>query len=165
MVCWHRRYTLGDEQPKIAPDEWYAASIEDDPQVLILPLYLYDHSGITISCSAFSCPWDSGQVGYVVADGKAFNDAGLDKGNKADRAKMIEILTAEVACYDSYLTGDVWGFVLETITTCDHGDAHADTVDSCWGFIGSDGTKEAIGEHLPSELQGVVLDKAWSDRQ
>jgi hypothetical protein len=36
--------------------------------LVILPLYLYDHGGITISCSPFSCPWDSGQVGWIYAD-------------------------------------------------------------------------------------------------
>jgi hypothetical protein len=33
--------------------------------VVVLPLYLYDHSGLTISTSPFSCRWDSGQVGYI----------------------------------------------------------------------------------------------------
>lgn len=30
-----------------------------------LPLYLYDHSGITMSTTTFSCPWDSGRVGMI----------------------------------------------------------------------------------------------------
>jgi len=33
---------------------------------IILPLYLYDHSGITMNTTGFSCGWDSGQVGYIV---------------------------------------------------------------------------------------------------
>ena len=37
---------------------------------VILPLYLYDHSGITMSTSVFSCPWDSGQVGWIYAEKK-----------------------------------------------------------------------------------------------
>ena len=31
--------------------------------VVILPLYLHDHSGLTMNTSGFHCPWDSGQVG------------------------------------------------------------------------------------------------------
>ena len=31
-----------------------------DAQVVMLPLYLYDHGGLTMNTSAFSCPWDSG---------------------------------------------------------------------------------------------------------
>lgn len=37
---------------------------------IILPLFLYDHSGITISTGPFSCPWDSGQVGWIYAEKK-----------------------------------------------------------------------------------------------
>ena len=29
-------------------------------EYIALPVYLYDHGGITISTSPFSCPWDSG---------------------------------------------------------------------------------------------------------
>lgn len=38
-----------------------------EPHIIILPLYLYDHSGITMRTSKFSCPWDSGQVGWIYA--------------------------------------------------------------------------------------------------
>lgn len=41
---------------------------------IILPLYLYDHSGITMSTSVFSCPWDSGQVGWIYASKQKFID-------------------------------------------------------------------------------------------
>jgi hypothetical protein len=34
-------------------------------EFVILPLYLYDHSGITMNTTGFSCPWDSGQVGWI----------------------------------------------------------------------------------------------------
>lgn len=39
---------------------------------IILPLYLYDHSGITMSTSGFSCPWDSGQVGWIYCSKEKF---------------------------------------------------------------------------------------------
>ncbi len=41
---------------------------------IILPLFLYDHSGITMSTGPFSCPWDSGQVGWIYASKKTFID-------------------------------------------------------------------------------------------
>lgn len=41
---------------------------------VILPLFLYDHSGITMSTSVFSCPWDSGQVGWIYASKQKFID-------------------------------------------------------------------------------------------
>ena len=34
-------------------------------EYVALPVYLYDHSGVTISTSPFSCPWDSGFFGII----------------------------------------------------------------------------------------------------
>lgn len=41
---------------------------------IILPLYLYDHGGITMSTGPFSCPWDSGQLGWIYALKQRFID-------------------------------------------------------------------------------------------
>ena len=87
MACWHRNYILGDEQPKSDPLEYYLELAEQfsnknfydlDDEIkenlvysefekyyISLPLYLYDHSGITMSTSSFSCSWDSGQAGFI----------------------------------------------------------------------------------------------------
>ena len=35
---------------------------------VILPLYLFDHSGITMNTTGFNCRWDSGVVGWVYAN-------------------------------------------------------------------------------------------------
>ena len=61
----------------------------------MLPLYLYDHSGITMSISPFSCPWDSGQVGwiYCTPDAISKNFGSLSKENIE---KSISILEVEV---------------------------------------------------------------------
>jgi hypothetical protein len=39
---------------------------------VILPLYLYDHSGISMNTSGFSCGWDSGQVGFIYCERSRF---------------------------------------------------------------------------------------------
>ena len=57
MICFHSRYTLGDKH-EMTPED--ARQLYDRKDVIALPLYLYDHSGITIRTSPFSCPWDSG---------------------------------------------------------------------------------------------------------
>ncbi len=48
--------------------------VEDLGKYVILPLYLYDHGGITMRTNPFSCPWDSGQVGWIYAPKKTFID-------------------------------------------------------------------------------------------
>jgi hypothetical protein len=83
------------------------------------------------------------------------------------RVMVEEILVSEVKIYDDYLTGNVWGYTIESTHDCSecsakvHEDEHED---SCWGFIGSDpSTLEAMKEHV-NEKHHVALEAAWSDR-
>ena len=69
MVCFHRRYNLGDRHEFRDPDEFTDFLKNEKP--ICLPLYLYDHSGITISTrnERFrACDpqgWDWGMLGYI----------------------------------------------------------------------------------------------------
>ena len=176
MVCWHRRYELGDEQPKEDPQEWHEAFIALYPDAIILPLYLYEHSGITMQCAPFSDRWDSGQVGWIYCTRETLDrewpaeyppgSASEDK-RKIDEARIANaetFLRAEVALYNAYLTGDCWGFRLFEVKTCDLGHEHEEETDSCWGFFGPEGVKEAIGDYLPDEAK-PLLDAAWEARE
>lgn len=144
MVCWHRRYNLGDEQPTESPDEFEANvldKIEKDGGV-VLPLYLYDHSGITMSTAPFSCQWDSGQVGWIYMDADTIRKEWGGKSKrltKAAREKARRCLLGEVETYDKYLTGDVYGYNI---------DFNEDSLDSCWGYIGIESVKESAAEAL-----------------
>ena len=73
MICFHKRYNLGDKHDYQHRDysgwEEQRKDIEKKENTcVILPLYLYDHSGITISTSPFSCNFDSGKIGFVIVD-------------------------------------------------------------------------------------------------
>ena len=107
LVCWHRRYTLGDSHEWHDPQEFLRA-IEDRPH-LKLPLYFYDHSGITIATQPFSCPWDSGQVGWVFierCDFQLLGDPNNSETSAQDRA--MAAMRAEFAEYDQFISGDIW---------------------------------------------------------
>ena len=85
----------------------------------ILPVYMYNHSGICISTTPFSCKWDSGQIGYIYS-----------------REDTDDILKADIGLYSSYLEGDVYCY--------DILDADNDVVDSCCGIYGyEEAEKEA----------------------
>ena len=114
---------------------------------VILPLYLYDHSGITMNTSGFSCPWDSGQVGWIYADYNMIKkEYGEVTPETLERAKAL--LESEVEEYDYYLTGQCYGYKLY------EGDAE---IDSCWGFLGSiSDVSKHIKEHLPIECENIV---------
>ena len=163
MLCWHNRYTLGDEQPKRDPQEILA---ELPKGSVVLPLYLYDHGGISMKAgeagNPFSDMFDSGQIGFIYATPERIcKEYSCKRISKAIREKVIACLKGEVETYDMFLQGDVWGFVLETVSTCDKGHTHAEHIDSCFGFFGND--KDGIAEHLPEEAK-PLLDEAWDHR-
>ena len=199
MICWHRKYNLGDDHDYKTPQDFFISLFDEcDPsgedvrkiiaelikdedwqedyrkffvsnmhystrdsirydylrevmendglprsihemiqevveeKFLVLPLYLYDHSGITMNTTGFSCRWDSGKVGYIYAAKDSLEDPSVE---------LEKVLISEVEVYDQYLTGDVWGYVIEDESGCE--------LDSCWGHYGYDYcTEEAKSQAL-----------------
>lgn len=139
MVCWHKRYDLGDKHDYDSPDD-FNAEINDNNSI-ILPLYLYDHSGITMSTSPFSCPWDSGQVGFIYITKEDAEEGwkSLDGWREAAR----QGLQAEVDEYDKYLRGECYFFTVLT-------GIGKTQMDSCGGFLGFDYCLESARESVDS---------------
>lgn len=204
MVCWHRKYGLGDEQPPVdmsnhkltmgmAYDEnliervgrieaywdkrypvaaatkdlhqWHLdkdAAIADavqkvvDKYYIILPLYLYDHSGITIRTTPFGDRWDSGQVGFIyVSKADVKTNWGKSRITTQLLARVENILRAEVEEYDNYLTGQVYNFFCEQRETVDDEWVEV-TVNDTWGsYYGNDHEKSGLVEALPPEFKYV----------
>jgi hypothetical protein len=146
--CSHRRYELGDKGFNYLDGQECIEEVNERKRQgdIVLPLYLYDHSGISISLSnahyPFNCPWDSGQVGFVVVSReKMLENWGNKIFTRVLKIKALEVAQGEVKEYDAYLRGEVYGFVI------DDGDG-----DSCWGYIGDiadviEEAKEAV-DHI-----------------
>ena len=137
MICFHRRYNLGDKHDYdhtdyAGWDEMEAAIRKREKPLVILPLYLYDHSGITISTSPFSCRWDSGQIGFVIAT-RAQKELLYGK-RRLTKEKLQEYVEAEVKEYDRYLRGEAYGVRVFKVSKCDLGHVHEEVIHSCWGF-------------------------------
>ena len=150
MYCTHRRYNLGDTQiGGMAKGEFDKLISRKD--VKYLPLYLYDHSGLTMSTSPFSCPWDSGQVGVILATHEDIRKEFGPKGramthiSKKAISSAFKLMRQEVEVYDAFLCGNVYGYVIL--------DKDGETMDSCWGFICVNGkldyVYEAAIENIP----------------
>lgn len=155
MVCWHNRYNLGDKNghdfARDVPEE-AGVEVNDSPEgleaylkdhkAISLPLYLYDHGGVTMKCGPFGDPWDSGQVGYIyILPETIRKEWGKGKHAYAQARKCLE---AEVKAYDDYLTGEVFGYII------DDGEG-----DSCWGFYPDTDDKHPEGYCL-REARAVV---------
>lgn len=113
-----------------------------DRKNVILPLYLYDHSGITMNNDGFSCPWDSGQVGWIYASHQEVKD---EYGNLSRESldKAENLLRGETKTYDHYICGECYGFIIEE---------NGQEVDSVWGFLGDlREIKEDMLSHVSDE--------------
>lgn len=133
MYCFHSRYNLGDEHNL---DVEEVQEIANDPDYISLPIYMYEHSGITLNTGGFNCPWDSGQIGIIaVSKADIRKEYGWKLITKARREKILSYLQGEVNAYSQYLEGDIWGFKLEVHNPETD---EMDDVDSCWGFYGDD---------------------------
>ena len=121
--------------------------VQEMDGMVILPLYLYDHSGITMNTTGFSCPWDSGQVGWIYAHEETIKK---EYGNVTPETlkKTETLLQSEVKEYDYYLTGQCYGYQLFKAD---------EEIDSCWGFLGDiRDVQDAVKEYLPTDCEDIV---------
>lgn len=194
MVCWHRRYDLGDEQPKGTPldylyglleqfDEGQANELRErfearfyaithptgsteylresdvllaeehgavltalNAHVVLMPLYLLDHSGLRMSTSGFNDPWDSGQVGFIFVSHDDLRKEWPDVELAELRGNGERLLRGEVEAYDQYLSGDVWQYLI------DSGDG-SEVVDSLSGMFGYEYALSEMRAALESHAQ------------
>lgn len=187
IVTWHKRYNIGDEQPRVSPEEFFEQLAEEcDPSVhrrieywrngkgysmisksvpkmddslrsfqwidnkieervqkiiqkvldkylYIYPIYMYDHSGITLSLSPYNDYWDSGQLGYIYGEKKNFP--------KIDPYKYME---KEIETLDRYINGDIYYYLIE--------DKDGNDIGSCGGFYGSNWETNGLLEYARSDI-------------
>lgn len=113
--------------------------------MIVMPLFLYDHSGITISTSR-TCRWDSGQVGFMyITKKKATKEWGNKYFTKAVKQKAITCMESELKTYDDYLRGNVYGYRIL--------DENGDEIDSCWGYYGYDHEKSGLLNDAKSTIK------------
>lgn len=210
MVCWHKRYNLGDAHnydcdtflEELACNEFpeYADRIEylketlyntlydcastdgglgyfdaNDyavrkvnreveklletalANVLILPVYMYDHTGIALSTGRFGCPWDSGQVGFIYCTEDTIN---REFGGDWDKARKC--LESEVSVYSDYANGDCFGYIVEESEKCDCcGNEEWEEIDSCWGYIGSEHLEDCLRDRLGDDFEELWEGAVW----
>ncbi len=129
-------------------------------------LYLYDHSGLTMSTGSFSCRWDSGQVGFIaVSKEKVRKEYGWPRLTKARVEKILGYLDGEVETYATYLEGAVYGFTIYE-HDIDEDPHEGEYGDSCWGFYGYDFKKNSMTEHWPDDWEtayGLAYDYGYDD--
>ena len=169
LATAHRRYTLGDiEFDGDMTDLIYSLEPDIEDEVVEMSqelsqedidnyvmdrfddlyfhrtVYLYDHSGLSVSLGGFSCPWDSGPVGIIfVRKDEAQKEYCMTKRELTIEEYVDEIMENEIEVFDQYLRGDIYGFVLK--------DQRGEEVDSCRGFYGYDIKENGILDNVNTD--------------
>jgi hypothetical protein len=146
FICFHKKYSLGDKHDYKWEgwNELEAVLIKDFDPVEIRPLYLYDHSGITISDHSFHDNGDNGQVGFLIFSKKAARENwSVKRITKSIREKVSKYLDASLEEYNQFLSGQVYGY---EIYGKDNDGEEGEFIDSCWGFYGLDYVKKEATE-------------------
>lgn len=148
FVMFHKRYRFGSKDHDYSSsdfsswDELENRILKDHKGAIILPIYMLDHSGITISTVDFNDHWDSGRVGVIYASPAMIKEwYGIKKITKAVREKAVKDLEAQVKNYDAYLRNEAYGYVIQ--------DENGVELDSCFGFIGDI-------EYVKNEAKSVI---------
>ncbi len=164
MVCFHKNYDLGDKHDYRHEDYtgWgvmQEAIVANNPDCIIFPLFLYDHSGLRIKIGSFQgllsqghAEFDSFQIGFIFVSREKINEEHFARlGGRTDE-RIEEQLRGEVETYDQYLRGDVYGFVLRR-PNCDSCDGPGEQEDSCWGFYGPDPVENGMADNLDTKYR------------
>jgi hypothetical protein len=132
---------------QVLHNDWDAKTLmehkDDCKGYWIFPLRAYIHSGVALSLGSggqFSDPWDSGQIGFVFASKAEWKYETRDTKRCASAFKAAQAL---VETWNQYLSGDVYGFVIEQ--------PNGDDVDSCWGVYGLEYCKSEAISCVPGE--------------
>ena len=123
------------------------------PYVCVKFIYMYDHSGITISTMDFKDPWDSCIVGIISLD----KETALKEIGGADETNWYTLaenyIDNDVEEYDQWLTGDVYEYSLDKVVQCPHcKHEEEEHIDSMGGFYGNDMLTNGMLEYLDDEI-------------
>ena len=158
MVCFHNKYNLGDKHEITSSDfnSWNEVENhlkKENDIAIILPLYLYDHSGLRIKIGSFQghlpqghAEFDSGMIGFIyITKEKIRKEYGCKHITKKWIEKVTGYLENEVKTYDQFISGDVWYYVVE--------DENGEDIDCCGGIYGQDEAENQAKEMVDHEIK------------
>lgn len=183
MYWWHPDYTLGGSQDEefhrgdhdtMWDAFWHL--VTEESAVAIAPLFLLDHSGISIRTGAFwlrgedgivdlkatrrfmgdEAGWDTTMCGFIYTTKAKQEEIGTDD------QYVVQCLEEEIKLLDREFTGDVYGYVLDLPEGLEFAG------DSCWGFYGIEDVKEQANEAAEGAAEELNREKNearyWAER-
>lgn len=124
--------------------------------VVIAPIYLYDHSGLRLKIGNFNncgllqghAEFDTSHIGYILATKEQVKkEWQVKRIGKKLKEQVKRNLEAEIDAMDKYVSGQVYGYVIEN--------NKSENLGSCWGFYEYDymieEAKNSIDCHIEEE--------------
>lgn len=114
--------------------------IDETGEVVLLPISMYEHSGISIWLGSTyghtDARWDCSSIGFAYVE-KATAEKEMPKRKLTDEQKdnwkqwAYDVMEAEMKTYNKYVSGEVYGYMIED----EYGEEGSDTdLCGCWGF-------------------------------
>lgn len=126
--------------------------IDETGEVAMLPISMYEHSGISIWLGStdghIDARWDCSSIGFAYIEKSTAEEEmpnrKLVDGNNDDWKKWsYDIMEGEMETYNQYVKGEVYGYMIED----EYGEEGSDTdLCGCWGFYGDDGKEDMLKE-------------------
>lgn len=120
-------------------------------EVVMLPISMYEHSGITLwlgsKWSHSDARWDCSSIGFAYIEKSTAKEEGmLDPGEKCNhdwKEWAYAMMKGEMETYDQFVRGEVYGYMIDD----ENGEEASDNLlCGCWGFYGDEGKKELLAE-------------------
>lgn len=155
MWFFHGRHSnLGDKKDVKAEDfdgwEEMAEHLRTEEGALhIAPVFMYEHSGRSLSLGAFGDRWDSGQLGLMWTTKEKLAET---VGENATDEQIMKAYATELEEYNRWIEGDCWWYRLVSPPPGFDPDAAGMSVDydkwtekdTCGGFLGYDDKESGL---------------------
>jgi hypothetical protein len=154
--------TIGDFQ--VNDSEELREMLEVKKALFSMPLYIYEHSGMSLKCFEASVgypyndQWDAGCIGMVFTTEELLKETGLTTMPKKE---VQERMKAEIETYSQWCNGECYGFRLSEWSKCDKCNQLEDKeIDSCFGYYGYDHDKNGLYDAV---LENSKVFKTYKD--
>lgn len=151
LSCFHKKYDLGDEDCRLnikdydSWDEYGEALREEYDIVEMVPLYLLDHSHLSLSIVDFNDRWDSGQIGFAFLTAENQKDIAKTCERSDLHELSLDLLKDELSVYEGYLNGETYFVRVENVNT-------GKMIDVLGGLYGTDFVANGLYYALPEEF-------------
>ena len=149
LVTAHRRYTFGGDRLPFdansieeAFDGHLAAKGLIRRDVIWLPVYLYDHSGLALSDTPFGAPWDSGQLGYIYERRDAIGaEYHVQRISRKLEQSVLARLRHTLQLLEYWANGNVYAYEIPALD------------EYCGGFYGWDHETSGLVEYATDAVE------------